>query len=567
MDIEKTAKYMDGVLNFHCNIFYHNQALELSEADVVYAATSLMALFFMFEKENIVEKGNIKGESGIQYSSKLFDQALEDAIDIIATKEENGYRIGTYYTSNAANIVSKIRNKLAHGSYDIDVENHKIIINFDGALVCLEIEQLMKFINSSIRALLGLSKSNKRTRILSIPPSQTKHIDNELDLRDALNSISTRLYSVNSGNKDFNVDDATIFDNTVKQLGICLKNNLQDLNHVYNEGVSYFKSKKMNFKYEERNLTEIQKEALLLKLKDNKDFYSANVCEQINLLLRTHEKIVFPNETHIYSLIGLYSLLEIALAMLNEKNYTIENLNISDKVSNLISGASIEMNVINLLSCFNAVYIFPFEETYGKNYLNGSTNSFDYSKFNFDLINPEIMDSFPSKYIDITNQYISCCKKKEELQVVREKAKQNYMTVKSNPDSVPQLITALHNKISNIDNIINEFAKSFNTIKIKYDEALNDYNNNKKYYKNFAIINGIRNSICHGNITIKAFDTNDYDEDIRIVFEDIYNDKTTFKLEITLIDFVQVFFSNSDHLYLFLQDKLDNLLTEKINTI
>lgn len=64
-------------------------------------------------------------------------------------------------------------------------------------------------------------------------------------------------------------------------------------------------------------------------------------------------------------------------------------------------------------------------------------------------------------------------------------------------------------------------------------EKENYFSNNKIYLTNKSIIEGIRNSICHGNIKTRL---NGSMDNTIVIFEDIYEGKLTFKLEITLND-------------------------------
>ncbi len=67
--------------------------------------------------------------------------------------------------------------------------------------------------------------------------------------------------------------------------------------------------------------------------------------------------------------------------------------------------------------------------------------------------------------------------------------------------------------------------------------------NNTEYLKNKYIIEGIRNSIAHGNYRIEI-GTNM--ENSMLVFEDIYDNKLTFKSKITLDNFAKFCLINAD---------------------
>ena len=64
---------------------------------------------------------------------------------------------------------------------------------------------------------------------------------------------------------------------------------------------------------------------------------------------------------------------------------------------------------------------------------------------------------------------------------------------------------------------------------------------NPDYFRNRAIVDGIRNAIAHGNITINKFVSPEKIDDIMITFKDIYEGEVTFELEISIRDFERLF--------------------------
>jgi len=67
-----------------------------------------------------------------------------------------------------------------------------------------------------------------------------------------------------------------------------------------------------------------------------------------------------------------------------------------------------------------------------------------------------------------------------------------------------------------------------------------------KYLKNKSIIEGIRNSIAHGNYRIEIGTCM---EDSMIIFEDIYNEEITFKSSISINEFAAFCFKNADIIF------------------
>jgi len=92
---------------------------------------------------------------------------------------------------------------------------------------------------------------------------------------------------------------------------------------------------------------------------------------------------------------------------------------------------------------------------------------------------------------------------------------------------INKMISDLGNDMVLLDNEINIANGNYLDIK-------NDYDNNPMYFRNKAIIEGIRNALAHGNY---EFIRDKDNMDTRIVFSDIYEGELTFKIEISYEDF------------------------------
>ena len=68
-----------------------------------------------------------------------------------------------------------------------------------------------------------------------------------------------------------------------------------------------------------------------------------------------------------------------------------------------------------------------------------------------------------------------------------------------------------------------------------------DKYNNIKYLTNESIVNGIRNSIAHGNYRVIFMGELSKS---KIIFDDIYEGKLTFRGEISILDFINMIANN-----------------------
>ena len=88
--------------------------------------------------------------------------------------------------------------------------------------------------------------------------------------------------------------------------------------------------------------------------------------------------------------------------------------------------------------------------------------------------------------------------------------------------------------------------------KATYDDAVDYVTDNSLLVYNRGIINGIRNSIAHGKYTV--IQSGSFD-DVRILFEDIYEGETTFKADISIADFLNFIYSSEAKVVTFVKSK------------
>ena len=97
-------------------------------------------------------------------------------------------------------------------------------------------------------------------------------------------------------------------------------------------------------------------------------------------------------------------------------------------------------------------------------------------------------------------------------------------------------------------------------LNIRLNEIITYEQENSEHLKNKVIINGIRNSISHGNYKLETSINNE----IKVVFEDIYEGKLTFKCEIDIIDFINMIYENQNIIIAFLnKNELKLVRTKK----
>ena len=138
------------------------------------------------------------------------------------------------------------------------------------------------------------------------------------------------------------------------------------------------------------------------------------------------------------------------------------------------------------------------------------------------------------KKLDAQNLSLEKCK--ENLENVRKKGNQKAITI------LESQLQKLMADLIKLKQIVVE-AKS------KYDLMQKDYNDNSTFFKNEAIINGVRNAIAHGNYMVVGTPTP------IILFKDIYEGKVSFQASITLSDFYTFIDANSKVALDFIKEK------------
>ena len=120
---------------------------------------------------------------------------------------------------------------------------------------------------------------------------------------------------------------------------------------------------------------------------------------------------------------------------------------------------------------------------------------------------------------------------------------------KGNTNAYNKLSILLNNLINDKNNIANEISSLYNNL-----ISIESYNSsNYDYLRNEAIINGIRNSIAHGDYRV-IFNNNI--SDTLIIFENIYNNEVTFKAEVKILDFIVLLGYNSPVVINFINDNI-----------
>lgn len=514
-----------------------------------YSKVSLIALFFETKKEDMIEE-NVVGEN-TEYTSKMVDEALVSAIKIIAKKVGDKYILGTYESNNPFDIVAFIRNCFAHGRYHLDVENNKVIIDNKGYVFDIDIDKLYTFVFASCHDLMELPKTKKHVRYqsgnLDIRELPFEHIDNCGQIKKVIKQMTICKHSVTSMNDNYLDRNVLIYFNHL--LAFRAKN-LKDVFSVSQAIIDfkiYAHQKDANYSSTDITLRGKELEEVIEYVSNTVGFYDWPLVSQVNFISTTiYEKLV-PEENGLGYLDGIFYNMIILDKMENDHNFDLSN--IISGISMNFNNVLVEIVLTGLLAEFNTTYIYPLETRYTNDlkYSLNRENELDFSLLDLDFINPSYLEVKLPSFADYENTINSNFSEYKDLKKELEKTKLHLEKAK-----LKDSVKGIEMQTKNIENIqssmVDACANIDNILKLK--EAIKrDYKENEKYHRNKAIIIGLRNAIAHGHVKIKRFSGETDIEDNIIIFQDIYEGKVTFEVEMTLLEFERLVYSKNPMLY------------------
>lgn len=198
-----------------------------------------------------------------------------------------------------------------------------------------------------------------------------------------------------------------------------------------------------------------------------------------------------------------------------------------------------------LITRFYTLYSISFDKVF-KNGNNYELNREEYLSFkDLDLsdFKPSIININRKGILDITKNYKSELKKIENLLNKEEIFENRLKEMKSVnlEEKKKEIVLTTEEYLENIKTYLKSENENLLKLSKDYIDITNDYKENYKYFYNLAIIEGIRNSISHGNYEIINAGEHSNFNDVKIRFRDEYKGEVVFLLEISLWDFQALF--------------------------
>ena len=495
-------------------------------------------------KEDLVEK-----TENVNYESKIFLDELENAVELLATKTNSGYSVNNYEFKDAPTFVAEIRNKIAHGDFRLDLLHTRIVINKDGRDIVININKLSAFIMSAAVNFSKRVSKKEYTRSLFITQKQEKNRIKPITSKEELKRFIKTYYEIRF---DLKKNDGTSVDKyVVKEFDKIITNFKKDLDL---KKLINFKNKvKDEYTFDWKKI-KIDGKKLEKAAESIINITPTNIYYPLQTLSISHELISWLNpEYQKYNPI-LASSNNLLILDSIYKSGSCKKKDVLEHIVNNYGNLYINHNNIatTAISLFNSLFSYPFDDVYiNKNeFTNNPNTGLDYSLLDLNLMNVEKYTIETSTKNDLMASIISKYKELRKLVGKHEDLIVSLKKVKEKNNI--KALNKLNDLIYIADQQINVKKNEIRKIDNKLFQVLRYINNNKKYLKNKSIIEGIRNSIAHGNYKVELDENM---ENSKIIFEDIYNEEITFKGTISIQKFLQMIISNVDVVEEFIHKK------------
>ena len=490
----------------------------------------------------------IKKDSEYNLSTTVVEEILDEHINII-TNKKNIWSIGEIEFTSSLDLLNVLRNKLAHGDYQI--KENEIILEINDKIGSVNIDRLLDLTIQLDQNLSLIQKQKENTvgMIRNKNALENINIKTKSDLDKALSNMSYVEIKEKPRKLCLRTKEYIALAINLKKV---VKTSIQNLRKV-------------------DNLTSVPKLKFLLE-QVNMD---AKVTETMSTDIEATEKarkmyVSRINEMRAISPIMQQKYLAFWLQEAIKKEMQKKSISfgiVNNEVLLKELKKNPNRNLINIIeqNKFRQFLTVENEKTVLTAYLINFYFTYIYALDNIlnEKNKEDIRDIVENKAFDFSKLDLSGIKNQMNIET------KNFSNFEGQTNKLDSDILNLDTRIYKLQNIIDSLKNiivSHPERKIIYDkniliqeEALSkrDYiiglkERVEKYYKedlprykkNRAIIEHIRNSIAHGNISLNIFNGNYTLEDALLTFNDEHDGKTT-TIQLTLKEF-ETLFSNEN---------------------
>ncbi len=507
------------------------------------ARVALISNILLGIKEEIVTKA-----PELKFETQIFVDELAKSVSMIATKADNGYVIDGYSFSDAATVVAMIRNKLAHGNFMFDLDHNRVILDFAGTGVKLNIDKLATFVIYSLKNyfrrvkmkvceksfVMNEKAEKNRTKPLKDSKEVKRVISNFKKVEVTLKSKDGVIISKDLADMLDEVIDA--YKNTANLKVFTLFKDMVKDKYDFDWDVRYVKFD---------DLDEFA-DSLFEVLKGLEYTEAVNAIGD-KVLKRVTEGKKF---SEISASFNDFILLEAAYDLQSTDKDKISNY-IANKYGNFFVASNEELAAASV-SLFNTLFGYLHDDLLNNEnaFTSGDNTGFDYSTLDFSAFNVSYLKPDNGPIDSHKETYMGASKRLAAIQSKIQKNTESLNAVKLSGNTKAQAVLSAN---LNNDKILEAtMISDVASAKATYDDAVDYVTDNSLLVYNRGIINGIRNSIAHGKYTV--IQSGSFD-DVRILFEDIYEGETTFKADISIADFLNFIYSSEAKVVAFVKSK------------
>ena len=534
--LEANIKYLEYLNSF-------GEKNELDEKSINLLKVGYATFALLLWKDEIIKK-----DSEYNLSTTVVEEILDEHINII-TNKKNIWSIGEIEFTSSLDLLNVLRNKLAHGDYQIK-ENEIILeindkigsVNIDRLLdLTIQLDQNLSLIQKQKENTVGMIRNKNALENINIKTKsdldkalsnmsyvEIKEKPRKLSLRtkeyialainlkevvktsiqnlrkvDNLTSVPKVKFLLEQVNMDAKVTETMSTDleatEKARKMYVSRINEMRAMSPMMQQKyLAFWLQEAIKKEMQKKSISFgiVNNEVLLKELKKNPHRNLINIIEQNKfgpLLMVENEKTVLTAYLINFYFTYIYALDNI----LNEKN--------KEDIRDIVENKAFDFSKLDLSGIKNQMDI----ETKNFSNFEGQTNKLDSDIVNLD-----------------TRIY--------KLQNIID-------SLKNVIESHPERKEVLDKNI-----LIQEEALSKRDYIIGLKERVKKYceEDLTRYKKNRAIIEHIRNSIAHGNISLNIFNGNYTLEDALLTFNDEHDGKTT-TIQLTLKEF-ETLFSNEN---------------------
>ena len=523
----------------------------LDKDNLIGAKLSLISNIFLSYKENIVEN-----TGSLNYKNIIFNTELENAVLMIANKVNDKYEVDGVMFNSAPELVAFIRNSLAHGSYLIDYDMRKVILYSGGKQVEVNVNKLSMFVVSGLQGYLHGEISNSWNRKIVLnrytSTNREKPLESEKILRNTIEKFT--VFNLNIKKKDGG--DIPLYYRNIFEVELKKYRLRHDINVLKELKEKYKNDYDIEFSEEEidKKTAKYLSSVIYPKIK-GLDYQAQNSIALIKAgkIVNNDKMIGQITSLQLLQYISKYKTTDLEKIKRNleleKMKRMLESKEINLKESEEMIFIDSDIMVNSLLGMFNALFIYPFDDIYDdkeimKNLVN---TSLDYSKLELSLIKLNNINLNNGEILSLREELNGINRRIQEINNAISIDKASLEKVKGNARAEANI----NAKITREQRDLNLFQGKLALVSCK----VNYYDNNSQvggYFYNKAIIEGIRNSIAHGNYQVIEAPSI---LDSKIIFRDIYLGKETFSCEVGAEDFKNLLIVNMKIILQFLSSR------------